>query len=155
MSFPKPAYCLVQWGNSSGHPQRDSSDSGTNALVWDSGDSLSLSLSPLFPLSLCPAPSHYTPEQMLCQSFGSSRCKRFRVIVTPRSTDTFHIVLHLSLELMGNHSIKTSTAEYIKPQYEFKKMKTARWRLSEASLYEMKFCFISTDFLGEMRWLSG
>lgn len=85
------------------------------------------------------------------QSFGSSRFKRFRVILTPRSTDTFYIVLHLSLKLMGNHSIKTSTAEYIKPQYEFKKMKTALQRHSEASFYEMKFCFISTDFLGEIR----
>jgi hypothetical protein len=33
---------------------------------------------------------------------------------------------------MGNHSIKTSMAEYIKPEYEFKKMKTALQRHSEA-----------------------
>lgn len=45
-----------------------------------------------------------------------------------RKHNTFHIVLHLSLKLMGNHPIKTSEAECIKPQYEFKKMKTAHGR---------------------------
>lgn len=88
-------------------------------------------------------------------SFRSSGTKRSRVPPTPRNTDTFSIVLHLSPKLMGNHSIKTSAAEYIKPQYEFKKMKTPHQRHSEASFHEMKFCFIPTDFLGEIRWRSG
>lgn len=45
----------------------------------------------------------------------------------PRKHDTC-IVLHLSLKLMGNHSIKTRAAECMKPQYEFKEMKTAHGR---------------------------
>lgn len=46
----------------------------------------------------------------------------------PSKHDTFCVVLHLSLKLMGNHSIKTHTAECMKPQYEFKEMKAARGR---------------------------